>query len=198
MSQKSIVKLLNTARHVGIIMDGNRRWAKAKGLNYIVGHKKGAETAKNIINAAIDIKIQNLTLYAFSSENWKRDPEEVQGLISLLRYFLKNEIKNLIKSGVKLRVLGDLSSFEDDLKKQINTAVIKTKENSKINLIIAINYGSRQEITNCIKVLLGQVIRINITELTAERRTELTKNIRAMSEEEKIAIRNIRQDELAI
>ena len=74
----------------------------------------------------------------------------------------RDGLKNLIKSGVKLRVLGDLSSFEDDLKKQINTAVIKTKENSKINLIIAINYGSRQEITNCIKVLLGQVIKNNI------------------------------------
>ena len=148
--------------HVAIIMDGNGRWAKNKGLPRLAGHKAGVERLKEIVEATINCNVSFLTLYAFSSENWKRDPEEVQGLISLLRYFLKNEIKNLIKSGVKLRVLGDLSSFEDDLKKQINTAVIKTKENSKINLIIAINYGSRQEITNCIKVLLGQVIKNNI------------------------------------
>ncbi len=162
MIQKANEMFVNKARHVGIIMDGNRRWAKGKGLDYAIGHRKGADTAKSIISTAIDIKIKYLTLYAFSSENWKRDPEEIKGLMGLLRYFLKNEINNLEKSGVRIKVLGDLSLFEDDIKDRINYAIAKTRQNLKINLIIAINYGSRQEITNSIRLILEQLVNNKI------------------------------------
>ena len=132
-------------------MDGNRRWAKSKGLDAIKGHKQGVETAKIIIKAAIQEKISFLTLYAFSSENWKRDPSEINDLINLLRYFLNNEIINLSKSGVKLSILGDLSQFDEDIKNNIKKASSYNTKEFKINLIMAINYGSRQEITKAVK-----------------------------------------------
>ena len=170
MSIKLSENFLNKAKHVGIIMDGNRRWAKAKGYNYIEGHKKGAETAKNIIKSAISINIKHLTLYAFSAENWKRGPDEISGLISLLRYFIKNEIQNLINNGVRLKILGDVSLFEDDIKESLASAVTKTEKNSRLNLIIAINYGSRQEITKSIKIILDKIIKnkLNIKEVDEE------------------------------
>ena len=156
------------AKHIGIIMDGNRRWAKSKGLKKIEGHKKGAENAKNIIKAAIECRIKNLTLFAFSSENWKRESDEINDLMSLLRYFLKHEIKNLIKSGIKLNILGDLSSFPEDIKEYIEESVSLSKNNNKINLIIAINYGSRQEITNTFKKLAYDIKnnKIKVNDIT--------------------------------
>ena len=99
-SDKKIPQIINLPKHLGIIMDGNRRWAKSKGLEAIEGHKKGIETAKIIIKAAIEKKISFLTLYAFSSENWKRDPEEIEDLMNLLRFFLNTEIHTLSDSGV--------------------------------------------------------------------------------------------------
>ncbi len=156
------------AKHIGIIMDGNRRWAKSKGLKKIEGHKKGAENAKNIIKAAIECHIKNLTLFAFSSENWKRESDEINDLMSLLRYFLKHEIKNLIKSGIKLNILGDLSSFPEDIKEYMEDSVSLSKNNNKINLIIAINYGSRQEITNTFKKLAYDIKnnKIKVNDIT--------------------------------
>lgn len=149
---------VSIVKHVGIIMDGNRRWAKSKGLKSIEGHKKGANTAKIIIKASIKLKIKNLTLFAFSSENWKRKSQEINDLIGLLRFFLNNEVKNLIKSGVRLRILGDLSTFPEDIKKQINKSIYLSQKNKKMNLIIAINYGSRQEITNSIKKIVANIV----------------------------------------
>ena len=155
----------NTLKHLGIIMDGNRRWAKSKGLDAIEGHKKGIETAKTIIKAAIEKKISFLTLYAFSSENWKRDPEEIEDLMNLLRFFLNTEIHTLSDSGVKLTVLGDLSQFDDDIKLKIKKASSYNSKKFKINLIMAINYGARQEITKAVqkicKKLLNKKIDIN-------------------------------------
>ena len=142
---------LNTLTHLGIIMDGNRRWAKSKGLDAIKGHKQGIETAKVIIKAAMEENITFLTLYAFSSENWKRDPSEIKDLMNLLRFFLNNEISTLSNSGVKLSILGDLSQFDEDIKNNIKKASSYNKENFKINLIMAINYGARQEITKAVK-----------------------------------------------
>ncbi len=150
--------LIKNINHVGIIMDGNRRWAKSKGLSYIVGHKRGAEKVKDIIQAAIELKIQFLTLFAFSAENWKRDPSEVNDLMNLLRFFLKNEMSSLKKSGVRVKILGDISLFEDDIKKDINNTISETSSNKSIDLVIAINYGSRQEIVNCIRLLTEKVI----------------------------------------
>ncbi len=154
----------NNLKHLGIIMDGNRRWAKAKNLKTIDGHKKGIETAKIIINEAIKNKISFLTLYAFSSENWKRETTEIEGLIDLLRYFLSTEIQTLSESGVKLTVLGDLTQFDKDIRDNIKKASLHNQEKFKINLIMAINYGSRQEITNAVQKICKKLIlkKINL------------------------------------
>ena len=158
------------AQHVGIIMDGNRRWARSKGLKKIEGHKQGAEAAKNIIQAAVENNITHLTLFAFSSENWKRGSSEVDDLIGLLRFFLKKEINNLIKSGIKLKILGELSLFPLDIINLLNKSVTISKNNKKLNLIIAINYGSRQEITYAVKKIVNEALlkKIKINEITED------------------------------
>ncbi len=158
MVNKNENSVINSVKHIGLIMDGNRRWAKANGLDFFTGHKKGAETAKLIIKTAIEEKIQNLTLFAFSSENWKRPATEVEDLMELLKYFLRSEINNLVKNGIKLKILGDISLFPREIKDNLNLALSKTDKNNKLNLIIAINYGSRQEITNSIKNISKKII----------------------------------------
>ena len=140
-------------------MDGNRRWAKSKGLESIKGHKQGVETAKVIIKAAIEENISFLTLYAFSSENWKRDPSEINDLINLLRFFLNNEVISLSNSGVKFSILGDLCQFDHDIKDNILKASSFNQKQFKINLIMAINYGSRQEITRAVKEICNKVLK---------------------------------------
>ena len=161
---------LSNVQHVGIIMDGNRRWAKSKGLKKIEGHKQGAGTAKNIIKAAVENNITHLTLFAFSSENWKRGSSEIDDLIGLLRYFLKKEINNLIKSGIKIKILGELSLFPEDIINLLNKSVSISKNNNKLNLIIAINYGSRQEITYAVKKIVKEALlkKININDISED------------------------------
>ncbi len=142
---------LSFPKHVGIIMDGNRRWAKLNGLKSIEGHKKGANNVKEIIKIAVDCNVKYLTLFAFSSENWKRTNQEIQDLISLLRYFLKKQINDLIKNDICLKVLGELELFPKDIIKDLNSLIDASKQNKKLQLLIAINYGSRQEITSSVK-----------------------------------------------
>ncbi len=166
----------NKLKHIGIIMDGNRRWAKSKGLDTIEGHKKGIETAKEIIKEAIDKKVLFLTLYAFSSENWKRDPEEVKDLMELLRVFLNTEIDSLSNSGVKLTVLGDISQFDEDIKINIEKATSLNENNFKINLIMAINYGARQEITMATQRICSKIINKEI-ELSEVNEKEIEENL---------------------
>ncbi len=162
--------ILNKVKHIGLIMDGNRRWAKSKGLDLFLGHKKGTETAKLIIKTALEEEIKNLTLYAFSSENWKREKSEINYLMELLKYFLKSETKSLVKNGIKLIILGDLSIFSNEINEDIKKAIAKTYKNTKLNLIIAINYGSRQEITHGIKKISNQIInkKINIEDINED------------------------------
>ena len=143
--------LFSSAKHVGIIMDGNRRWARIHGLKSIDGHKKGATNVKEIIKIAIACEVKYLTLFAFSSENWKRTKEEVQDLISLLRFFLKRQINELLKNDICLKVLGELTLFPSDIIKDLNELSESSKDNKRLNLTIAINYGSRQEITSAVK-----------------------------------------------
>ena len=150
ISNKRISKAVGLT-HVGIIMDGNGRWAVSRGLSRIDGHKRGAERVKEIIQGAIEQEIKYLTLYAFSSENWKRPDNEVRDLMNLLRYFLGKELLSMKKSGVRLKIVGDISLLKRDILKKIEKALDITKSNKKIVLTVAINYGSRQEITNAIK-----------------------------------------------
>ena len=154
---------LSFPKHIGIIMDGNRRWAKSNGLKSIDGHKKGANNVKEIINIAVKCDVKYLTLFAFSSENWKRTNREVQDLISLLRYFLKKQINDLLKNNICLKVLGEITLFPKDIIKDLNNLVEASKHNKKFQLIIAINYGSRQEITSSVKKIASYLDKKKIS-----------------------------------
>ena len=134
-------------------MDGNGRWAKARHLPRVAGHKKGAESAKAAIESCIKHKIQYLTLYAFSSENWGRPEDEVKDLMNLLRFYLDSELKNLHKNNVRLRFVGDTAKLEKDIQDKITAAEKLTENNTALTACIALSYGSRQEITNAIKAV---------------------------------------------
>jgi undecaprenyl diphosphate synthase len=135
-------------RHVAIIMDGNGRWAKARGLPRAAGHRAGAEAAREVLRAAGEAGVECLTLYAFSSENWRRPAQEISDLTGLLRFYLQRELDALHKEGIRLKILGDHNAFEGDVAKMIDNAVAKTAGNSRMTLAIALNYGGRAEIVN--------------------------------------------------
>jgi undecaprenyl diphosphate synthase len=138
---------MNAPRHVAIIMDGNRRWAREKGLDVIVGHRKMAqEGIRNVVQAAIDFGIQYLTLWAFSTENWNRDPKEVKGLMNLFRELFSSEAEELHKRGVRIKTIGDLSRFDSDIQENIARWTANTKDNTTITVVFALNYGGRDEI----------------------------------------------------
>ncbi len=133
-------------RHVAIIMDGNGRWAKARRLPRLAGHKQGVEAVRRVSKAARELGVEVLTLYAFSSENWRRPEEEVRDLMGLLRHFLKNEIKDLVAENVRLRVIGDYRALSSDLVAMIDEAIARTTGNDGATLVIALNYGAQAEI----------------------------------------------------
>jgi len=133
-------------RHVAIIMDGNGRWAAARGLSRIEGHKKGAEAAQRAVEAARELGIRYITLFGFSSENWNRPVTEVEGLMALLRYYLKKETDALHKSGARLRVIGDRSRLPKDIVEMIEQAESVTHANEGLTVVIALSYGGRQDI----------------------------------------------------
>ncbi|MDR1849004.1 MAG: di-trans,poly-cis-decaprenylcistransferase [Zoogloeaceae bacterium] len=140
-------------RHVAIIMDGNGRWAKKRFLPRIAGHSKGVETVRTLVAAAIEQGIEYLTLFAFSSENWRRPVEEVTLLMQLFVSALKNEVVKLKKNGVRLRVIGDLSRFAPELQGLIRDAEAATAENTRLHLTVAANYGGRWDIVNAMNQL---------------------------------------------
>ncbi len=143
--------------HLAIIMDGNGRWAKKRGLRRIEGHKKGAEVVKEITAyCANNPEIEILSLYAFSTENWKRPKMEVDFLMKLLDNWLKKELETYIKNDVKFETIGDISKFSDKLKKRIEYTKEKTKNNKKLTQILALNYGSKDEITRAVKKLIAK------------------------------------------
>ena len=141
--------------HLAIIMDGNGRWAKKRGLKRIEGHKKGAEVVKEITEyCANNHEIDTLTLYAFSTENWKRPKMEIDFLMKLLDNWLKKELDTYIKNDVKFETIGDISKFSDKLKKRIAYTKEVTKNNKKLTQVLALNYGSRDEITRAVKKMI--------------------------------------------
>ena len=144
-----------TPRHVAIIMDGNGRWAKARHLPRVAGHRKGIETVRTVTRAARSLGIQVLTLYAFSSENWRRPAEEISDLMGLLRHFIKSDLDELAGEGVRLRVIGDHTAFAPDLVKMIDGAVARTAANTGSTLVIGLNYGSQDEIVRAARKLAG-------------------------------------------
>ncbi|MFT7570980.1 MAG: undecaprenyl diphosphate synthase [Paracoccaceae bacterium] len=144
--------------HVAIIMDGNGRWAKAKGLPRAAGHAQGAEAVRRTVKAANQLGIQYLTLYGFSLENWKRPAKEIADLMGLLRLYLRKEISELHKEGVRIRFIGDRSLLEPDIISLIEMSEQKTRANTQLDLVIALSYGSRQEITAAVRQLVDDVV----------------------------------------
>ncbi len=138
-------------RHIAIIMDGNGRWAKARGLPRVAGHQRGAEAVRTVVEGCQEIGVRYLTLYAFSSENWKRPATEVDDLMGLLRHYLKREIVELDRNQVKLRCIGEREGLASDIKKLIDDAERHTKGNSSLTLQIAVNYGGQREILQACK-----------------------------------------------
>ena len=157
---------MNPPKHVAIIMDGNGRWGlkKKKSRNY--GHKQGLETVDKIINAAINKEIKYLTLFVFSTENWKRPKKEISYLFDLLEYYIDNKIKNLLDRDVKIKVIGDIKLFPKLLIKKIKIVEKKSANKKQIQINMALNYGSRQEILRSIKKVIKKKITINEKNIT--------------------------------
>ena len=141
-------------RHVAIIMDGNGRWALSRGLPRLAGHKAGTENLRRIIRASVEFGVKYLTIYAFSTENWGRPPEEVQGLMYILENVLDRELAELHKEGVQLRHIGRLERLAPNLQEKVLEAIELTKNNDKLVLIVAFNYGGRDEIVNAIQNII--------------------------------------------
>lgn len=133
-------------RHIAIIMDGNGRWAAERGLPRVEGHRQGVESVRRTVEAALDLGITHLTLFSFSSENWTRPKPEINDLFGLLRRFIRRDLADLHKNGVKIRVIGTRAGLAPDLLRLIDDAVELTKNNTALNLIVAFNYGARDEI----------------------------------------------------
>ena len=144
-------------RHVAIIMDGNGRWAKKRSLPRIAGHKKGMDTVRSAIETCAEAGVEYLTLYAFSSENWKRPDDEVSGLMGLLRHYVVKELGELHKQGVRLRFIGRLEGLAEDIQDILKSAEKRTENNTKLTVIIALNYGARAELIDAFKTLLDKV-----------------------------------------
>lgn len=157
--------------HIAIILDGNGRWAKKRGLPRNVGHAQGSRAVEKICQAAYDMGVKYLTVYAFSTENWSRPREEVDALMKLLSNYLKDCLKTSKKNNMKVRVLGDITALEDELQEKIRELERVSSENTGLNFQVALNYGSRDEILRAVKRLLTDYEngRIKKEELDAER-----------------------------
>ncbi len=155
---KTKINQNNLPQHIAIIMDGNGRWAKKKNKLRIFGHQKGVKTVKEIIKASIEIDIKYLTLYAFSKENWQRPKTEIEGLMSLLISAIDGELDELHENNVRLNTIGDFLSLPDYVQKKVLYAVEKTKNNTGLNLIIALSYGARHEIMEMTRKMVQEVL----------------------------------------
>lgn len=146
-------------RHVAIIMDGNGRWAARRGLPRSAGHRAGAEAVRKTLQAAIDCGVEVLTLYAFSSENWRRSEEEVSDLKGLLLYYVERELETIHKEGVRLKLIGEPTAFGPNLVRKLETAIEKTRDNQRLTLVVALNYGSRAEIATAARRLAERAVK---------------------------------------
>jgi len=160
----------NIPKHIAIIMDGNGRWAQQKGETRLFGHAQGVESVRETIRSANEFGVKYITLYAFSTENWSRPKNEIDGLMEILVEAIHSELDSLIENGVKLETIGDTSKFPEGCLKSLEIAIEKTKENDTTTLILALNYSSRAELTDAFKSLLQEVQEGRITQdqITAE------------------------------
>lgn len=165
----NVLDMDNLPKHIAIILDGNRRWAKANGLTTPQGHKEGGENVKRIARYANKIGIQYMTVYAFSTENWKRAAEEVSAIMKLIKFFISDFVKNS-KSNVKLKIIGRRKDMPKDILEEIEKAEEKTKNNTGMVLNIAFNYGGRDEIVNATRIISEKVKNgeLNIEDINEE------------------------------
>ena len=152
----------NMPKHIAIIMDGNRRWAREQGKPAGFGHKAGAKTLKKIVRYANKIGLEYITVYAFSTENWKRSEEEVKGLMTLLQNYLDEYSKRADSENIKIKILGDITVLSQNMQKSIINCMERTKNNTGITFNIALNYGGRDEIVNAVKNIATQVKNNNL------------------------------------
>ena len=148
---------MNNLNHVAFIMDGNGRWGKAKNKGRNFGHIRGVETVKKIVKASILLKIPILTFYVFSSENWKRPKEEINFLLKLIKSYFEKEIENIKKQGIKINIFGEINKLPSDIKFALKRSIDITKNNKKVIVNLAINYGARNEIISAIKKLKKKI-----------------------------------------
>ena len=148
--------MYNLPTHIAIIMDGNGRWAQKRGLPRNLGHKEGIKAVERTLDACIKFHIKFVTFYAFSTENWKRDKEEIDGIFSLLRDYLKNNPDYFNKKDIKIKHIGELSPFPEDLKKELTKAENQTENNETLTMTLALNYGGQDEITRAVNKLLKE------------------------------------------
>ena len=146
-----------TPRHVAIIMDGNGRWAKARHLPRAAGHRKGMEAVRAVVRAAGDLGVEYLTLFGFSSENWKRPEDEVKDLMGLLRIYLRRDARDLHQQGVRLRIIGDRTRLAPDIQEQLDEVEALTANNKTLTLMIALSYGGRDELVQVARSLAADV-----------------------------------------
>ena len=160
----------NMPKHIAIIMDGNRRWAKAKGMPVKYGHREGAKTLERIVRYSNKIGLEHITVYAFSTENWKRAEEEVKALMMLLQNYLDDYSKRADTENIKVKILGDISALSSGMQKSIKKCMERTKDNTGVTFNIALNYGGRDEIIRAIKDISKEVKdnKIQIDDITEE------------------------------
>ena len=152
---------MNSPKHVAIIMDGNGRWGLKNKKSRNLGHRAGLKTVEKIIKASIRNNIKYLTLYAFSTENWKRPNLEIKFLLNLLESFLKDKINKLNENGIKVKIIGDIKKFPKKIQVNLISAQKITFKNKKLNLVLALNYGSKSELVNAIKIIKNKKMKIN-------------------------------------
>jgi undecaprenyl diphosphate synthase len=157
MSLKEKLNSAKLPRHIAIIMDGNGRWAKEKGEDRLFGHYSGVESVRNIVEGCAELEIGYLTLYAFSTENWDRPKDEVTGLMELLVQTIKQEVSTLNKNNIRLHVIGNITMLPTSAQKELDEACHSTKNNTGLNLIMALSYSSRWEITEAVKAIAREV-----------------------------------------
>jgi len=161
MSKETLETLPEIPTHVAIIMDGNGRWALERGLSRLAGHKAGTENLREVIEACAEFGIKYLTIYAFSTENWKRPKEEIQGLMRIFKIMLDRELNNLHENGVQLRHIGRLDGIDKELQKKVREAIELTKNNQTLILNVAFNYGGRDEIIQAIKQIFANGVNVD-------------------------------------
>ncbi len=157
--------------HVAIIMDGNRRWARARGRPALYGHQQGAQAVRRVLEAADDLGIRYLTFYAFSAENWSRSASEIGDLMNLLRFYLRREVRTLVKHNILLRFIGDVAPLPNDIRALVEHALAATRHNTGRVVTFALNYGSRQDIVRAVRDVAGAVKRgeVALEDLTVDR-----------------------------